>query len=97
VVPNALLALYYGAKKRAEVVYSSQIGDGHICIPLCIGVYALFRPIPMPDFFQLGMWVLLGAVAVHFLFIGIFTRLPRFMGAALIAAYAVFVWKGLAR
>jgi cation:H+ antiporter len=97
VVPNALLALYYGAKKRAEVVYSSQIGDGHICIPLCIGVFALFRPIPMPQFFQLGMWLLLGAVAVHFLFVALAGKLPRFMGALLIAAYGVFVWKGLAR
>src|SRR5688572_29755723 len=39
VLPNALLALYFGATRRAEVVYTSQIGDGHICIPLCIGVF----------------------------------------------------------
>jgi cation:H+ antiporter len=95
VLPNALLALYYGATRRAEIVYSSQIGDGHICIPLCIGIFAIFRPIPMPDFFQLGMWLLLGAVAVHFLFVVLLARLPRFMGALLIAAYGVFVWKGL--
>ena len=95
VVPNALLALYYGLKRRAEIVYSSQIGDGHICIPLCLGVFALFRPIPTPDFFQLGVWILLGAVAVHFLFIAALGRLPRFVGALLIAGYGVFVWKGL--
>lgn len=94
VVPNALLAIYYGAVKRAEIVYSSQVGDGHICIPLCIGVFAIFRPIPMPAFFELGMWLLFGALAVHFLFVAVFGKLPRFMGAALIAAYALFVWKG---
>jgi cation:H+ antiporter len=97
VLPNALLALYYAEKKRAEVVYSSQIGDGHICIPLCIGVFALFKPIPTPDFFQLGVWILLGAVALHFLFIALLDKLPRLMGALLIAAYAVFVWKGLGK
>lgn len=97
VVPNAMLALYYGATRRAEVVYSSQVGDGHICLPLCLGVFAIFRPIAMPEFFQLGMWLLLGAVAVHFLFVAVLGRLPRFMGAVFIAAYAVFVWKGLVK
>jgi cation:H+ antiporter len=95
VLPNALLALYYGKKRRAEVVYTSQIGDGHICIPLCIGVFALFRPIPMPDFFQLGVWLLLGAVAVHFFFVSIFGKLPRVVGALLVAAYGFFVYKGV--
>ncbi len=95
VLPNALLALYYGWRGRPEVVYASQIGDGHICIPLCLGLFALFRPIPTPDFFQLGVMVLLGAVTVHFVFIGVFARLPRFIGALLVAGYGVFLWKGL--
>jgi cation:H+ antiporter len=95
VVPNALLAIYYAATKRAEVVYSSQVGDGHICIPLCIGVFALFRPIPMPEFFTLGMWILLGALAVHFALVAVFGKLPRFIGALLIAGYGFFVWKGV--
>jgi cation:H+ antiporter len=97
VLPNGLLALYYGIKRRAEVVYTSQIGDGHICIPLCIGVFALFRPIPMPDFFQLGVWLLVGAVAVHFFFIAAFGRLPRIVGALLVCSYGVFLWKGLVK
>ena len=97
VLPNALLALYYAAKRRPEVVYTSQIGDGHICIPLCIGVFALFRPIPIPDFFQLGVWILFGAVAVHFFFIGVFGKLPRVIGALLLVSYGVFVWKGFGK
>ena len=97
VLPNALLALYYGAKRRAEVVYTSQIGDGHICIPLCIGVFALFRPVPVPTFFQLGVWILLASVAVHFFFIAVFGRLPRLIGAMLLASYGVFLWKGLGK
>ena len=94
-LPNALLALYYAAKRRAEVVYTSQIGDGHICIPLCIGVFALNRTIPMPEFSSLSMWILLGAVSVHFFFVGVFARLPRLVGVLLIASYGVFLWKGL--
>lgn len=95
VVPNALLALYYAKKRRAEIVYTSQIGDGHICIPLCIGIFALFRPIPLPEFFQLGVWLLVGAVAVHFFFIAAFAKLPRIVGALLVGGYGVFLWKGL--
>lgn len=97
VLPNALLALYYGAKGRADVVYSSQIGDGHICIPLCLGVFALFRPIPLPDFFQLGVGLLVTALVVHFFFMAAFGRLPRWIGALLVAGYGVFVWQGLIR
>jgi len=44
VVPNAILAVYYAWTKRPEVVYTSQVGDSHICIPLCIGIFALFNP-----------------------------------------------------
>ena len=29
VLPNALLAVYYARAKRADIVYSSQVGDGH--------------------------------------------------------------------
>ena len=53
VLPNALLAFYYGWRGNPEVVYTSQVGDGHISIPLCIGIYALYRPDPtaplLPD------------------------------------------------
>lgn len=97
VLPNALLALYYAAKRRAEIVYTSQVGDGHICIPLCIGIFALFRPIPIPEFFQLGVWLLLGAVAVHLFFIGVFGKLPRVIGALLLVGYGAFVWKGFGK
>ena len=94
VLPNALLALFYGAKRRGEIVYTSQVGDGHICIPLCLGVFALWRPIPMPDFFQAGVFLLIGAVAVHFVLVALMGRLPRLCGALLIVGYGAFLWKG---
>jgi cation:H+ antiporter len=95
VLPNALLAFYYAWRKQPEVVYSSQVGDGHICIPLCIGVFALFHTIPVPEFFHLGVWLLVGAAALHFAFVTVFGSLPRVIGWLLAAAYGVFVWKGL--
>jgi cation:H+ antiporter len=97
VLPNALLAFYYGWRGNPEVVYTSQVGDGHISIPLCIGIYALYRPVQLPPFFQTAMCILLAAAAVHFLFIAIFGRLPRLVGWLLTAAYIVFLWKGLGK
>lgn len=96
VVPNALLAFYYAWRGNPEVVYTSQVGDGHICIPLCIGIFALHRPIQIPAFFYTGVTILLVAAAVHFVLIALFGRLPRFVGWILTAAYGVFLYKGLA-
>jgi cation:H+ antiporter len=95
VLPNGILAFYYAWRGNPEVVYTSQIGDGHICIPLCIGVYALYRPIAVPPFFQVGLFILLGAALFHFLIIALFGRLPRLMGWLLTAAYVVFLYQGL--
>ena len=95
VLPNALLAFYYGWHKQPEVVYTSQVGDAHVSIPLCLGVYALYRPMDMPPFFHTSMEILLGSTLIHFFFVAIFGRLPRIAGIALIAAYIYFLWKGL--
>ena len=95
VLPNAVLALYYGRKGRADVVYASQIGDGHICIPLCVGLFALFKPLSLPDFFEPAVLILGGALAVHFAFVLTLGRLPKFMGWVLVGAYSWFVYTGL--
>jgi cation:H+ antiporter len=91
VVPNALLALYYGWRGRPEVVYSSQVGDGHVCIPLCVGIYALFNPLIVPGFFELDIFILAGATVFHALIVAVFGRIPRFIGVVLIVAYGVFL------
>jgi cation:H+ antiporter len=95
VLPNAVLALYWGWKRRADVVYSSQIGDGHICIPLCLGLCALFKPLPMAAFSSTALMVLLGAAGLHAAFLLVLGGLPRWAGAAMVGGYAWFVWAGL--
>jgi cation:H+ antiporter len=95
VLPNAILAIYYGAKRRADIVYTSQIGDGHICIPLCVGLFALFKPIPLPAFFETSILIMLGATALHFLVIVTVGRLPHWAGWLLLGAYGWFVYAGL--
>lgn len=95
VLPNALLALYYGWKRRADIVLSSQVGDGHICIPLCLGLLALVKPVPVPKFFEPAALVIAGAALVQFVCVALFGRLPRVLGAVLIAAYGWFLYTGL--
>ena len=95
VLPNGLLAFYYAWKKQPEVVYTSQVGDGHVSIPLCIGIFALHKPIVVPHFFEVGVFILCGATLLHLFFIGWFGRLPRAVGWALTAAYGVFLYLGL--
>lgn len=97
VLPNGLLAFYYGWRGKPEVVYTSQVGDGHVCIPLCVGIYALYRPMMVPALFQQGLLLLAAVTIVHLPFIALLGRLPRFMGWVLVAAYLLFLWKGLPR
>ncbi len=62
---------------------------------MCIGLFALFNPIRVPAFFQTGAVILLAAGAAHFLSVAVAGRIPRFLGAALIAGYAAFLYLGL--
>lgn len=95
VLPNAFLALYYAHIGRHDIVVSSQVGDGHICIPMCIGLFAIFNPIQIPASFQTGVYLILGAGLVHFLLIATLGRIPRFVGGILVCAYAFFLYNGL--
>jgi cation:H+ antiporter len=95
VLPNAMLALYYARRGNPEVVYTSQVGDGHISIPLSVGIFALFRTIQVPAFFYTGAAILMTAAIIHFVVVAFFGSLPRFMGWVLLAAYLIFLLTGL--
>jgi cation:H+ antiporter len=95
VLPNAILALYYSWRGKAETVYASQVGDAHVSIPLCLGVYTMYHPMFMPPFFHAAMFILLGATLVHFFCVLFFGQLPRAVGWVLVAAYGIFLYKGL--
>jgi cation:H+ antiporter len=95
VIPNALLAFFYAARGRADITYASQVGDGHICIPLCLGLSALLNAMRVPPFFETGIAILIGATVLHALCIAVSNGLPRWMGWPLIAGYVWFVAAGL--
>ncbi|MFO7715636.1 hypothetical protein [Desulfosarcina sp.] len=95
VLPNAVLAAYYARARRADIVYSSQVGDGHICIPMCIGLFALFSVVQVSARMTTGIMIILGAGLLHLFFISLLGRLPRAVGALLTIAYSVFLYTGL--
>lgn len=93
VVPNAFLALYYSAVSRSDIAYSSQIGDCHICIPLCIGLFAIFSTITVYPAMQMTIYILIGAAAIHLIFMAVSGKLPRLVGLFLTGVYAFFLYK----
>ena len=95
VLPNGLVALYYAKSRRADVVYTSQIGDGHICIPMCVGLFALFKTIQVPPHLNLSVSIIIGAGLLHFVFVALLGRLPKGVGLVLAGAYGFFLYKGL--
>jgi len=94
VVPNGLIAFYYAARRRAEIVYASQVGDGHICIPLCLGLAAMLNPVELPPAL-LGGLILLGVTfTVHLVAVMALGGLPRWLGWGMLAGYAAFLVTG---
>lgn len=94
VLPNALLAFFYAARQRADIALASQIGDGHVCIPLCLGLSAALNPVRTPAFFETGLYLLGAAAIVHGTCILLANGLPRWMGWPLLAGYGVFIAVG---
>jgi cation:H+ antiporter len=94
VLPNALLAFYYGARDRMDVVYTSQSGDAHMCIPFCVGLFAVFRSISAGEFLEKSLLILMGLCLLHLLFVTVLGRLPRFVAGIFIAAFIAFLWIG---
>ena len=96
VLPNAFLAIYFSAVGRQDIVVSSQVGDSHICIPMCIGLFALFDGIQVPASLQTGILIILGAGITHFLLIAFMGRAQRYVGYGLLGAYALYLYRGIA-
>jgi cation:H+ antiporter len=95
VLPNAALAAYYAWRARADIVYASQVGDGHVCIPLCLGLAAVLSPFTPPAWFGDALLVLAGAAGLHLLFVAVFGGLPRVLALLPLAAYVWCVRAGL--
>ena len=58
---------------------------------------ALYRPMVVPAFLNLGTAIIIGTTLVHFLFVAFAGGLPRTMGWLLAVAYGVFVYIGIGR
>lgn len=93
--PDARLAFSCAARRRADLAHASQLGEGPLCFPLCVGLAARIPPRPVPKFFDTGLAILLGAALVHVLGVLFADGLPRWMGGPLVAASAWLVAAGL--
>ena len=51
----------------------------------------------LPSLFRSGIIILLSAALLHFFFIALFGRLPRWMGWLLTAMYLVFLYQGFGK
>ncbi len=89
VLPNGIVAVFYSARRRPEVVLSSQFGDAHICIPLCIGLYAAMAPMTVSDSSLRGLLFIAGLCLVNLASLALFGRIHRWTAGVLVAAYAV--------
>ena len=78
-----------------DVIYTSQSGDAHICIPLCIGLFAATRSIPTGAFLQQSLLILMGLCAAHLLCVILTGRLPRLFAGLFIAVFIWFLWTGM--
>jgi cation:H+ antiporter len=95
VLPNALMAIYYGWRRSPDIVYSSQMGDGHMCIPLCIGLFAVFRDMTLPALFVPALVLILVSTSVHGAFLLLLGRLPRWAGLAFVGVFGYFLYTGM--
>ena len=50
----------------------------------------------MPPFFHMAMFILLGATLVHFFFVAVLGRLPRFVGLGAGGGLRIFPLEGIA-
>ena len=92
VLPNAVLAFYYAWRQQGDIVYSSQIGDGHICIPLCIGLFAIFQPIRMPNLFSQGLLAIAALAGAHLLCVLLFRGLPKWTSILFLGTYTTILY-----
>lgn len=97
VLPNALLAIFYGSHRRMDIVYASQVGDAHVCVPLCVGLFVVLRPFEVGAFLLQSLLILMGLFTSHLIFVMIIPRFSRVFAALFIAVFCLFVWAGLFR
>ena len=58
---------------------------------MCVGLFALFRPIGVAPYFQNGVLLILAVCLVQLVFLGTLGRLPRPAGSAMAGSYVMFL------
>ena len=92
-LPEMAASVASAIKGRADMALGNVVGSNIFNLLSILGVTALIAPLPVPaQMVRFDLWVMLAAALLlgPFLFRGI--RIGRRIGAALLAAYAAYVW-----
>jgi cation:H+ antiporter len=91
-LPELVASVIAGVRRQPTVAFGNILGSNIYNVLGILGTTALVRPIAIPaEIAQLDIWVMLGAT-VSLLIIAVSNwRVSRWEGAALLAAYAVYL------
>ncbi|RBI85464.1 sodium:calcium antiporter [Rhodosalinus halophilus] len=91
-LPELVTSIVAALKRQGAVAFGNVIGSNIFNVLGILGVTALAAPLPVPaEIARLDIWVMLGAAVALTLFAVTGWRLSRCEGAALLAAYAVYL------
>ncbi|PWE32563.1 sodium:proton exchanger [Maritimibacter sp. 55A14] len=92
-LPELATTVMAGFRRQADVALGNVIGSNMFNLLGIIGVAALFGKIPVDEsFLRFDLWVMLGASLILVPFVMYCRNITRAWGAALTAAYIVYVY-----
>ncbi|MDO5705016.1 MAG: calcium/sodium antiporter [Paracoccus sp. (in: a-proteobacteria)] len=92
-LPEMAASVMAALRGRSDLALGNVVGSNIFNILSILGITAIIKPLPIPEqMMRLDLWVMLGAALIMwpFLFRGI--TIGRATGAAMVAAYAAYVW-----
>jgi cation:H+ antiporter len=91
-LPELATTVMAAIRRQADVAMGNVIGSNIFNLLAVVGIASLFGGIPVdPAFLRKDIWVMLAAALVLIPFVTLRWNITRGWGAALIAAYAVYV------
>lgn len=92
-LPELAASVAAAMRGRSDLALGNVVGSNIFNILSILGVTALIAPLPVPaQMLRLDLWVMLAASLVLWPFLFRLRPIGRGVGAALVAAYAAYVW-----
>ncbi|MDO5633044.1 MAG: calcium/sodium antiporter [Paracoccus sp. (in: a-proteobacteria)] len=92
-LPELAASVVAALRGRPELALGNVVGSNIFNILMILGITALIKPLPVPaQMLRLDLWVMLAAALILWPFLLRGIRITRGAGAAMVAAYAAYVW-----